>query len=273
MSDDLMVMAQEKVFNAFSVGNKLGWLTLVGIDQDVFSTGLTPQDEETMLLYISGMGDSAAWARGDYALYVRDKIKRAANGDYEQYTKVWGNEIVRLAKLFGVKVQTLRNNISTCSAWPIQYRIAGGHVRYKHHEAIPSKLSMEERLDLIRQAEEEEWNWTRLYVVAHNHAEPDGEPKLTSKPSPELANPDEAPAEDVDDEDFDDTIEGEDEGEYDDQFTRLNTVSIYLNELAGNSVIAQDTSEAMTITISFGNGVTFQVTPDLSECNLRVKRI
>lgn len=272
MSDELIVAAQEKVFNAFAVGNKLGWLTLVGIDQDIFDAGLTPQDEETMLLYIGGMGDSAAWARGDYALYVRDKIKHATNGDYEQYTKVWGNEIVRLAKLFAVQVQTLRNNISTCSAWPIQYRLAGGHVRYKHHEAIPSKIPMEERLDLLRQAEEEEWNWTRLYVVAHGHAEPDGEPKLTSKAAPPLADPDAAPDEDVDDEDLDDSIEGEDD-DYDDQFTHRTTVSVYLSEPLGNSVIAQDVDETLTITVSFGNGVTFQVTPDLSECNLRVRRI
>ncbi len=176
---DVLDAGAQQLLSVWGYANEKQWLTLTGLDPYIFTEGyvLTPDDEEKLVLFIGGMGDAAAWARGDFALYVRTKIRARADAEnwpQARYNEVWGTELDRLARQFAVAPKTLLNNVSTCANWPQENRVAGEHVRYKHHEAIPTTLPMLERIDLLRSCEENEWTWARLYNVARGRIEADG---------------------------------------------------------------------------------------------------
>lgn len=177
--------AANELMRTWGEANERGWMTLIGIDQSVFPT-LSSEDEDKLILFISGMGDVAAWARGDFALYIREKIRVTAhreNWPQTRYNEVWMQEVDRLARRFAVAPKTLLNNISTCSVWPTEKRVAGQHVRYKHHEALPSTLNIDDRVKMLKDAEENGWTWARLYGIAHGRLMPDGSP-IPNAPAP-----------------------------------------------------------------------------------------
>lgn len=184
---DAVEAGTEYLIETWGQANEKGWITLTGLDPYAINgeTNLTPDDEDRMVLFIGGMGDAAAWARGDFALYVRNKIRaqqQAEGWSQGRYNEVWGQELDRIARKFAVAPKTLLNNISTCQAWPHESRIAGIHVRYKHHEALPSALDLDDRIAMLRTAEESGWTWARIYGVAHGHLLPDGTPAETAAP-------------------------------------------------------------------------------------------
>lgn len=188
MSADTLSVLDEganELMRTWGEANERGWMTLTGLEPSVMQA-LSSDDEDKLILFISGMGDVAAWARGDFALYVREKIRATANRDnwpQSRYNEVWAQEVDRLARKFAVAPKTLLNNIATCSVWPTNKRVAGHYVRYKHHEALPSTLPIEDRIEMLKTAEENGWTWARLYGVAHGRLASDGTP-VANAPAP-----------------------------------------------------------------------------------------
>lgn len=179
---------QDILVSVWSRANESGWMTITGLDPTVLTGGsLLADDEDKIVLFVSGMGDAAAWARGDFSLYVREKVRertRAEGWSQAQYNEVWATELDRLSRRFGVSPKTLQNNIATCSAWSHADRVAGQHVRYKHHEALPADMDKEEKISYLLQCEENGWTWARLYKIARGNLLPDG-----SEGTPARGNP------------------------------------------------------------------------------------
>lgn len=168
----------------WSEANEKGWITLTGIAPDKLDS-LTTYEEEKLILFIGGMGDVAAWSRGDFALHVRNRIRSLSQKDnwpQQRYNEVWAQEVDRLARQFAVAPKTLLNNIATCSVWPADKRVAGQYVRYKHHEALPSTMSMDDKISMLKTAEENGWTWARLYALAHGRLNTDGSPVNNAPP-------------------------------------------------------------------------------------------
>lgn len=186
---DTIDAGQERLMNVWAAANQAGWLTLVGLDPHIMDAGVTlsPDDEDKIVLFVSGMGDAASWARGDFALYVRSKVRAKAkdeNWSPQKYNELWGIELERMARRFGVSPKTLQNNISTCIIWTHDTRVAGEYVRYKHHEALPTDMALENKHHLLRLCEENGWTWARLYKVAHGKMLEDGTPIDGEEPKP-----------------------------------------------------------------------------------------
>lgn len=186
---DTLDAGQERLINVWAHANQAGWLTLTGLDPHIMDEGVTlaPDDEDKIVLFVSGMGDAASWARGDFALYVRGKVRAKAKEEgwsAQKYNELWGTELERMARRFGVSPKTLQNNISTCIVWDHPNRVAGEYVRYKHHEALPTDMELENKHHLLRLCEENGWTWARLYKVAHGKMLEDGTPIDGEEPKP-----------------------------------------------------------------------------------------
>ena len=94
---DTIDAGQERLINVWSQANQAGWLTLVGLDPKIMEDDakIAPEDEDKIVLFVSGMGDAASWACGDFALYVRGKVRgkaRDENWPPQKYNEIWGTE-------------------------------------------------------------------------------------------------------------------------------------------------------------------------------------
>lgn len=157
-----------------------GWITVTGLDLPQ-GYQLTAAEEDAMMLVMTYQGDQRQWCRGDWALYVRNKVNARAEAEgwsTEFRNTVWDQELRKLADRFGCSHITLQKNISCCAAWPVEYRRASKALRFKHHELF-SRSYIEEHgwdqvMEMMDDADAAEMTYKQLAVYINTGELPDG---------------------------------------------------------------------------------------------------
>lgn len=200
--------------NTNAVAVPTGWVQLNGLALP--DRPLTVEEEEGITLALSVQGDQRQWCRGDWGLYVRNKINRQAKEEQwsTQYRdQIWDKELKRLADRFACSHVTLQKNIACCATWHPEIRMIGQHVRYKHHELI-SRQMMEEigeaaAREMLADCEAAEMSYRQFAVYVQTGELPNSAKKQKSALLVDILAPD--PEDGGDEVPFSNWIAGEDD--------------------------------------------------------------